>query len=124
MVAFFTALGLGLGACASGENIRSVNADEFETAIMADTVQLVDVRTPEEYAEGHIAYAVNIDVQSPQFKSEAKAKLDTSKLTYVYCRSGKRSMMAAQTLVKAGYKVVNLKGGIMEWEEAGKPVSK
>lgn len=124
MAGFLAALGLGLGSCASGENITSVGADEFETAITTDSVQLVDVRTAAEYAEGHIAYAVNMDVQQSGFSVSVKSALDKSKPAYVYCRSGKRSLMAAEILGKAGFKVVNLRGGIMEWEDAGKPVGK
>lgn len=124
MVAFFTAWGLGMSSCAQQENISSVDAGKFERAILSDTVQLVDVRTPEEYAEGHIAYAVNNDVQSADFGSKAVATLRKDKPAYVYCRSGKRSMVAAGILAREGFKVVNLNGGILEWMEAGKPVSK
>lgn len=124
MVAFFAAWGLGMSSCAQQENISSVDSGKFERAILSDTVQLVDVRTPEEYAEGHIAYAVNNDVQSADFGSKAVATLRKDKPAYVYCRSGKRSMVAAGILAREGFKVVNLNGGILEWMEAGKPVSK
>lgn len=123
MATIIAALGLALGACAQNENITSVDADQFEQAITADSVQLVDVRTAEEYGEGHIAYATNIDVRQPDFLEKATATLSKDKPAYVYCRSGKRSLMAAEQLAKAGYKVVNLRGGIMEWAEAKKPIS-
>lgn len=123
MVAFLSTL-LGLGSCASSGNIKSVNVDEFETAIRGANVQLVDVRTAGEYGQGHIGHAINIDVQSSDFQKEATALLSKEKPTYVYCRSGHRSMMAAEQLEKAGFKVVNLSGGIMGWEDAGKPVGR
>lgn len=109
-------------SCSSHQGIESVTADEFENALYDGHVQLLDVRSAEEYAQGHIANAENIDVQQADFIDKAKAKLDHTNPVYVYCRSGKRSMLAAQKLVKAGFKVVNLRDGIMGWEDAGKPV--
>lgn len=111
------------GSCFNQQAITSVNADEFEKAVNGGRVQLVDVRSADEYAEGHIAYAQNIGVQQADFADRAKEQLDSSRSVYVYCRSGKRSMMAASILTDAGFKVVNLRGGIMEWEDAGKPVA-
>lgn len=109
-------------SCSSHQGIESVTVDEFENALYDGHVQLLDVRSAEEYAQGHIANAENIDVQQPDFIDKAKAKLDHANPVYVYCRSGKRSMLAAQKLVKAGYQVVNLRDGIVGWEDAGKPV--
>ncbi len=109
-------------SCSSHQRIESVTVDEFENALYDGHVQLLDVRSAEEYAQGHIANAENIDVQQPDFIDKAKAKLDHANPVYVYCRSGKRSMLAAQKLVKAGYQVVNLRDGIVGWEDAGKPV--
>lgn len=109
-------------SCSSHQGIESVTADEFENALYDGHVQLLDVRSADEYAQGHIANAENIDVQQPDFIDKAKEKLDNTNPVYVYCRSGKRSMLAAQKLVKAGYQVVNLRDGIMGWEDAGKPV--
>lgn len=109
-------------SCSSHQGIESVTVDEFENALYDGHVQLLDVRSVEEYAQGHIANAENIDVQQPDFIDKAQAKLDHANPVYVYCRSGKRSMLAAQKLVKAGFKVVNLRDGIMGWEDAGKPV--
>lgn len=109
-------------SCSSHQRIESVTVDEFENALYDGHVQLLDVRSAEEYAQGHIANAENIDVQQPDFIDKAKAKLDHANPVYVYCRSGKRSMLAARKLVKAGYQVVNLRDGIVGWEDAGKPV--
>ena len=105
-------LGSALTACAQNENITSVDAKTFQSAITKDSVQLVDVRTAGEYATRHILYAVNIDVLQPDFKEKAGKMLDNSKPAYVYCRSGRRSMTAANILVGMGFKVGNLKGGI------------
>lgn len=107
--------GTVLTACSQNKNITSVDAAAFQAAITKDSVQLVDVRTAEEYAEQRILYAVNIDVLQPDFKEKAEKMLDNSKPAYVYCRSGRRSMTAANILVDMGFKVVNLKGGIKSY---------
>lgn len=108
--------------CSHSDNIVSVSAVEFEKAIKADSVQLLDVRSPQEFAEGHIAGAININVQSDDFRQRADKELSKDSTILVYCRSGRRSMDAAETLTELGYKVVNLKGGIIEWNEKGLPV--
>ena len=96
--------------------------DDFQTTVADKNIQLVDVRTAEEYAEQHIPGAVNIDVYAEDFIGQCKAKLDASRPVAVYCRSGKRSASAAAQLRKAGFKdVLNLDGGILGWLNAGKP---
>lgn len=112
-----------ISGCNGNENIVSVPAPEFDKAIKADSMQLLDVRTPQEYAEGHIDGALNIDVQSDDFQKMAEKDLSRDSTILVYCRSGRRSMDAAKILTKLGYKVVNLKGGIIEWKEDGLPVT-
>lgn len=124
MMSILTALGLGTSSCARQESVTSVDANHFENAIHANSVQLIDVRSANEYAEGHIAHAANIDALQNDFLAKAQRSLSKKKPAYVYCRSGKRSMMAANKLAKAGYKVINLRGGIMEWTDAGKPVNR
>ena len=124
MMSILTALGLGTSSCARQESVTSVDANHFENAIHANNVQLLDVRSANEYAEGHIAHAANIDALQNDFLAKAQRSLRKKKPAYVYCRSGKRSMMAANKLAKAGYKVINLRGGIMEWTDAGKPVNR
>lgn len=115
---------LGLSCCANGQtdSIQTVDAPTFAQIIRTDSaaadsqaVTLVDVRTAEEYAEGHIPDALNIDVLQDDFTQKATARLPKDRRVAVYCRSGKRSHKAAALLVKAGYKVVNLKGGWLEW---------
>lgn len=93
---------------------KSVDTQRFASAIDGGRVQLVDVRTPAEYAEGHIVGAVNIDVQSPDF-AEKITTLNKSRKVAIYCRSGRRSKMAAEQLSKSGFKVVELDGGIQSW---------
>lgn len=107
----------------NNNDIPSVSAPEFEQQIKAHSMQLLDVRTPEEYAEGHIAGAVNIDVQSDDFQQLAEKELSKDATILVYCRSGRRSLHAAEILTRLGYRVVNLKGGILDWQDSGLPVT-
>lgn len=98
--------------------IKRVDATAFDAEITGKEVQLVDVRTPKEYVQGHIEKAININVYDPKFVENTN-KLDKSKPVYVYCRSGARSMKAAGDLKKRGYNVVNLNGGIGGWMRGG-----
>jgi len=84
---------------------------------------VLDVRTAEEVSEGKIPNAINIDFYSNTFEQQA-SKLDKNKTILVYCRSGRRSAGAAEVLAKKGYKVINLDGGITNWQAQGLPVSK
>ncbi len=106
------------------QDIKSVDADEFEKTISRDGVQLLDVRTEAEFNEGHIASdkVKNIDYRQPDFIEQADGELDKGRPVAVYCRSGRRSMDAARLLAKRGFEVINLKRGILEWQEKGKPV--
>ena len=105
------------------QKIRTVDADEFEKTISQDNVQLVDVRTEAEFRDGHIASdkVKNIDVKQPGFAGQADQELDKGLPVAVYCRSGRRSLDAAKQLTERGFEVINLKGGILEWQEKGKP---
>lgn len=109
--------------CVSAQNKSSVNAAEFEKAIQAKDAQVVDVRSPEEYKDGHIKGSVLANWQDqPQFEEKIKS-LDKNKPVYVYCLAGVRSGKAADVLVKNGFtKVVELDGGIKAWKAAGKPL--
>lgn len=114
---------LQVSSCNGNNKIISVSAPEFEKEIKADSVQLLDVRTPQEYADGHIVGAMNINVQSDDFQKIAEKELSKDFTILVYCRSGRRSMDAAEILAGLGYTVVNLKGGIIEWQDTGMPVT-
>ena len=115
-------------ACAPKEGaeggITSLSAAEFEALLARDaTVQLVDVRRPDEFASGHIEGAQLIDVTESDFLDRAQKSLDPKRPVAVYCRSGKRSLRAAQMLQKVGFKVIyNLDTGYLGWVQyqAGK----
>ena len=105
-------------------SFSNVDVDEFQTFIAAADVQLLDVRTPDEYDEGHIAGAVLVDVNESDFEEKAVAVLEASRPVAVYCRSGRRSARAASLLAARGYKVTNLQGGVLAWQDAGKALVK
>ena len=97
--------------------------DEYEKAVQAKATQVLDVRRPDEFKEGHIKGAVNANWQDQKTFVEQAGKLDKSKPVYVYCLSGVRSDKAAIWLIEHGFtQVVNLKGGIEAWKEAKKPL--
>lgn len=110
-------LGFVSSANAQFDSIKTVFADEFARIIKSDSVILVDVRTADEYNAGHIDGARNIDVLKDDFNNIATTSLPKDKEIAVYCRSGKRSMKAANILAKDGFKVINLKGGWLEWTD-------
>ena len=83
---------------------------------------MLDVRTPGEFATGHIENAINIDVEGMTFDSEI-AKLDKNVEYAVYCRSGRRSVVATEKMAEAGFtKLTNLKDGVISWQGAGYPL--
>ncbi|TYB75729.1 rhodanese-like domain-containing protein [Bizionia myxarmorum] len=99
--------------------IQVVTSEEMQALLEMDNVQLLDVRTPEEYAEGYIPDFQNIDFLSPTFDQDI-LKLDKDKPVILYCRSGGRSAKCAQKMVDAGFtKVYDLQGGISKWEHDG-----
>ena len=95
--------------------ILSVTASVFADSIDNPGVQLVDVRTPDEFAAGNIPGSVNIDVLTGHFGETAATMLDKAYTVAVYCRSGNRSKNAAKTLSMMGYNVVELDGGYNDW---------
>lgn len=121
-------LGITAGASAQcgsapvNNNIKNVNVEEFEKKLATDSFQLIDVRTPAEFAESHLHGATNINVQDTAFVALAMAQLNKERPIAVYCRSGKRSAMACSILSKEGFKTINLQGGIIAWADEKKPL--
>ena len=104
-----------LMSCQAQNDFISVDIKEFKIEIAKSDVQLVDVRTVKEYSEGHIPGAMNIDVNAPDFEEKIKV-LDKKENVAIYCRSGRRSKMAANKLAAAGYKVIELNTGFLSWD--------
>ncbi len=109
-------------SCANAQNGQSMNPAEFAAKIkQLPNAPLVDVRTPGEFAQGHLKNARNIDIRSEDFDQQI-AKLDKSKPVFVYCMSGGRSSAAAGAMRSVGFKeVYELSGGIMKWRAANLP---
>ena len=122
-MSLFTAL-LGVLSCASGTPVTNLDVDAFDAKAADPAVFLADVRTAEEYVEGHLRGAANIDWNAPDFLEQFQAACPKETPVAVYCRGGRRSAEAAKKLSKAGYTVTNLLGGIEAWTGAGKPVTK
>lgn len=103
---------LVLVSCSDANSqVTTVNLDTFVEKIKATPkAQLLDVRTPAEWAQGKIASSNTINIQDPEFIAKA-SKLDKNKPVFVYCAVGGRSASASKMLEKAGFKqVINLSG--------------
>lgn len=100
--------------------VKVISAEEMQSILELEDVQLVDVRTPEEYAEVRIANAQNIDFTSPTFEEDI-TKLDKEKPVILYCQGGVRSAKCAKKLKEAGFeKIYDLEGGISKWKHSDK----
>jgi rhodanese-related sulfurtransferase len=123
LIASFAALILLAGCSSTGSATTvNLNVSEFSQKITEPGVIIVDVRTPEEFASGHIEGALNIDFNSGNFANEI-TRLNPSETYAVYCRSGSRSGQAASIMHKAGFHdVSNLNGGVIDWTNDGLPL--
>ncbi len=100
-----------------------LDVNAFSDLISRPGVVVLDVRTPAEFAAGHLSGAKNVDVEATDFASQI-GSLDHSATYAVYCRTGVRSGMALQQMLGSGFtQVVDLSGGITAWTGAGKPVT-
>lgn len=109
------------GCKGQSKEINKITTSTLQTVLKNDSkIQLVDVRTPAEWQKGIIEKAIKIDVTSSSFEKEALKLLDKTKPVYLYCRSGGRSMIAAEILLKKGFEVYNIEGGYMQWQQKTK----
>lgn len=106
-----------VGCKSNRQGFRSLTPRQFERAIARPDVMLVDVRTEEEYAAGHIPGAVNKDVKKEGFESVVDGIDPARKTIAVYCKGGVRSKKAAAILVRKGYKVLDLDKGFEAWKK-------
>ena len=110
-------------ACNGNAQNSTISIDEFEKGIQQNDIQLLDVRTAEEFQSGHLARALQADWNNDEQFEERTNALDKIKPVYVYCLGGGRSNAAMNWLSKKGFtKVYNMKGGINAWNQANKPV--
>lgn len=110
-------------ACVKTAECTRLAPQEFAELAATDGVVLLDVRTPQEFAEGHLDGAVNLDVSAPDFTTRL-AELDADATYAVYCRSGNRSQTALDLMAQAGIDTAaDLTGGIGAWADAGLPIT-
>ncbi|MDM1072939.1 rhodanese-like domain-containing protein [Empedobacter brevis] len=125
-IALLTGL-LFLSSCANqSPNIEGKQAKQEEILSTLDNASevnlknkkniLLDVRTPEEFAEGHVPGAINIDVKNSSFEKEIQ-KLDPKKNYYIYCKSGVRAKLATEKMQEKGFKnAKNFKDGMSTYQ--------
>jgi len=136
VVLILIAIGLlwGLNACSAGQPAAAasqpvaaavkvkakITPAEYQARFGANADHiLIDVRTPEEFAGGHIPGAVNISVEQ---LAQRLSEIPKDKPVVLYCRSGNRSNQAAQILERAGYSQIYDLGGIITWAQQGYPI--
>jgi len=106
------------------EIVVDVTVEQFKNLLIEQGGTILDVRTPEEWAEGIIAKAEKIDYYSDDFSAEVE-KLDKKQPIFVYCKKGGRSSSAADILKEKGFvKIYNLDGGITAWIDSGNEIVK
>lgn len=126
-VIFFTLLAFiaMLCACQETPDFKSLSVEEFAEQVALPNVQLLDVRTPSEYSEGHISGSLNINVlDENNFGPMVDEMLQNTHPVALYCRSGRRSKKAASILVRKGFEVIELDKGFNAWKEAGQTIEK
>jgi len=111
-----------LAGCSTSSSAIDLSVTEFSAKVAEVGVITLDVRTPGEFAEGHVEGARLIDFQSGNFENEIAA-LDKNATYAVYCRSGNRSGQAVKVMQDAGFtNVFNMNGGVIDWANAGLPL--
>lgn len=115
------------GGCVQEQIIEDITPQEAFTLIQDNQNNpdfvIIDVRTPEEFAEEYIENAINMDYYSKTFRDELN-NLDKNKTYLVYCRSGKRSGNALDIMKELNFREAYNIGGIIEWKAAGLPTTK
>ena len=119
----FIALMLTSVTACTQNSVPAVAPKEFQAKIKPE-VQLIDARTPGEFAQGHLANAVNLDWNGGTLQQRL-SELDPKKPVLVYCASGRRSAAAAAFLKEKGFtNVTDMAGGIGAWQQAGMPIER
>lgn len=135
LLSLLAAIGLSTTGCLAqaGQSSKSAPSDgiivlapqAFIDQAKADTTSiLLDVRTPKEYSEGHLANALQLDYLNTEAFDAGIKQLDKSRTYYIYCRSGRRSHGACLKMKKQGFKVYDMEGGILNWTKLGMPVER
>lgn len=122
-LSLLAAISLGSTGCSAQSD--GINVLSPKDLAKADTTSIIlDVRTPGEYKEEHLAGALQLDFLNSEAFNAGIKLLDKSHTYYVYCRSGKRSHHACMKMQKQGLKVFDMEGGILNWKKLGMPTTK
>ncbi|MBK8847766.1 MAG: rhodanese-like domain-containing protein [Bacteroidetes bacterium] len=124
LMLLFVAAHVGCAQTEQTQALYNVNPEMFAQQMQDTLTVILDVRTPEEFAKGHLLHAININFYDDDFNKQIE-KLDKSKTILVYCKAGGRSSEAAELLVKNKFnKVYNLTDGYDSWIENKMPMEK
>ncbi|GAA4271046.1 rhodanese-like domain-containing protein [Aquimarina gracilis] len=124
LISFFSLTFFSCKQIDESSTVELITVEEMDSLLEMGKVQLIDVRTPDEYAKGYIEGAINIDFRNENFEEQIE-KIDKSKPVAVYCGRGGRSSKCSAYMKKAGFKkIYDLDGGITEWKYKGKKVVK
>lgn len=115
----FSFLQLFCCCSSSQKEYQTLSVEAFEALIGNEQIQRLDVRTADEYVEGHIPGSLLVDVLQDDFTALAELKLDKKRPVALYCKSGNRSKKAASILTAKGFEVYELAGGFTAWRNAG-----
>lgn len=106
------------------DKVKHVDAEKAAQLVAEGKVTVLDVRTAEEFAEGHIKGAQNVDILEKDFAQKLGA-VDKKKPVLVHCQAGGRSTRSLPKLEQAGFtEIYHLDGGLEDWKKAGKPVTR
>ena len=112
-----------VSACANNET-SPLGPEKFGELIeTAPNTVVLDVRTSEEYNEGHIPGAINIDATDEDFQEDVEGTVSRQNRIALYCRSGRRSAEASRVLAGDGYQISDLEGGVLAWQKYGLPLT-
>jgi rhodanese-related sulfurtransferase len=123
VIVLISLLFFSFSACNSGNSDKSAfkdaNVEQFKNLMEKNPDAIIlDVRTPQEFAEGNIPGALLVDVNGPDFNAKVDA-MDKNKQYLIYCRSGSRSVTACNAMAKKGFTdLTNLLGGYQAWAQA------
>ncbi|WP_288954992.1 rhodanese-like domain-containing protein [uncultured Polaribacter sp.] len=102
--------------CGQKQETKTITTIELKELLAKEKIQLVDVRTSKEIAQGSIKSALFVNYFNADFSTKAANQLNKEKPVYLFCRTGNRSGKAAKILQKQGFDVVNVIGGYTKWK--------
>lgn len=125
ILSILAAIGIGTSSCSAEDGIVVLSPQEFISQAKADTSAVIlDVRTPAEFAEGHLEGAKLLDYLNAEAFDAGVKSLDKTNTYYIYCRSGRRSHGACQKMKAQGFKVFDMEGGYLNWTKQSLPIVK